>query len=173
MKKILKEIRDLAIPIIFVLIIQNFVITHAKVPTGSMIPTINIGDHLVVNSLPTYYRTPERGEVITFKQEGITLIKRVIAVGGDEINLIDGYVYINDQKIDESKYLNKLGITYELNSEMQYPYIIPANCYFVMGDNRGNSSDSRVFGVIKEKDIRTIGALKIYPFNHIEILDWY
>lgn len=170
MKKILRELKEYAALIIFCLVIQNFVVTHASVPTGSMIPTINIGDHLVVNRIPSYYRAPKHGEVVTFKHDGEILIKRVMAIGGDEINLLDGHVYINGKKIDESNYLDASVLTYAFSNGIQFPYTIPEEYYFMMGDNRGDSKDSRYFGAIDGKDIRTIGALKIYPFTDIDIL---
>lgn len=153
------------------LLISQFLFMHTTVPTGSMIPTINIKDHLIVNRIPNYYRSPNVGEVVVFMQDGEKLIKRVAAGPGDVIELVDGQVYINEQEKDETEYIRVLDSTHEfIGSEVEFPYTVPEDHYFMMGDNRENSADSRIFGSVPKDDIIAIGAIKIYPFEDMGIL---
>lgn len=167
-KKIIEVIKEPILAMLVGLMITNFVAAHTKVPTGSMIDTINIGDHLIVNRLPYYYRNPVRGEIVVFSHEGDNLVKRVIGEPGDVIELIDGNVYVNGAPLNEESYLLTLNSTYELYpSDITFPYTVPEESYFVMGDNREISGDSRIFGSIKREQIFAKGGLKIYPFNQI------
>ena len=128
--------------IIFVLAIIFFstVIKNGVVPSGSMEPTLNIGDIAVVNGLAYIQKDPQRGDIVIFKTDEIpddTLIKRVIGLPGDSLMFIDGYLYINGELIYE-EYLPE---DMETNSFKDFE--VPDGCYFVMGDNRTNSYDSR------------------------------
>lgn len=160
--------------VLFVLVailIVQFIGVHTRIPTGSMIPTIQIGDHLIVNRVPYYYKDPVRGEIIIFKHDNISLVKRVIGTPGDKIELIDNSVYINGEKLDESGYLLEGTISYPLPySDIVFPLIVPENEYFVMGDNRENGQDSRYFGTIKREVIFAKGGFRIYPFNRIGVV---
>ncbi|MGL4345170.1 MAG: signal peptidase I [Cellulosilyticaceae bacterium] len=167
---ILEFVKDPLLAVLAALLITNFLVVHTQIPTGSMIPTINKGDHMLINRLPFYYRDPARGEVIIFKQDGINLVKRVIGLPGDEITLVDGFVYINGEKLDERGYLESDVYSYPLMSDVIYPYIVPEDHYFVMGDNRGNSQDSRYFSAIPRSDIFAKGGLKIWPIADIGIV---
>ena len=168
-KETLEWARDIVIAVVIALLITRFVITHTVIPTGSMIPTIEINDHLVINRVPYYFTDPKAGEIVIFHQEK-ELIKRVIAVPGDVLDLRDGEVYINDEKLDEP-YLNEPNSTYSFFMEdIQFPLEIPEDMYFVMGDNRGNSEDSRYFGFVNRKQIYAKSGLRIWPLNRIGFL---
>lgn len=168
-KEILEWTRDIVIAVVIALVITRFVITHTVIPTGSMIPTIQIDDHLIINRVPFYFTDPKAGEVVIFHQEK-ELIKRVIAVPGDLLDLREGDVYINDEKLDEP-YLNEPSSTYSFNmEEIQFPLEVPEDMYFVMGDNRNNSEDSRYFGFVNRKQIYAKSGLRIWPLNRIGFL---
>lgn len=168
LKKIIEFLKEIVFVFVVGLLIINFVATHTKIPTGSMIDTINIGDHVIVNRLPYYYRNPVRGEIVVFRHDGMNLVKRVIGEPRDVIELIDGDVYVNGERLNEDSYLYTLNSTYELYpSEITFPYTVPEDSYFVMGDNREISGDSRIFGSIKREQIFAKGGLKIYPFDQI------
>lgn len=154
--------------LVAVVLIPSFVMCNTRVPTESMMTAINPGDHLIVNRIPYYYRNPERGEIIVFKYGKDYLIKRVIAEPGDEINIVENKVYINDELLDETKYLNSQTKTYLFaGSKVKFPYVVPDHCYFVMGDNRLNSKDSRVFGAIPRNSIIAKAGFRIFPFSRI------
>ncbi len=151
--------------ILAALLISHFLMAHTTIPTGSMIPTININDHMIINRIPYYYRNPERGELVIFRYEGQNLIKRVVGMAGDIIDMEGGRVYINGEEFDELEYINTPNTTYP--QFIKYPYTVPENSYFVMGDNRENSGDSRSFGAVTRADIIATGGYRIYPFNNL------
>lgn len=170
-KLTIEKIKEPMLAILAALLISCFIISHTRVPTESMLPTIKPGDHLIVNRLPYYYRDPVRGEVIVFEYGRDHLIKRVIGVPGDVIEIKDDQVYVNGQVLDESVYLHKNIKTYLFaGSEVSFPYIVPQGYYFVMGDNRLNSKDSRVFGPIERKMIIAKAGYRIFPIQSIGMI---
>lgn len=153
------------------LLISQFLMMHTRIPSASMVPTIVPGDHLIVNLIPSYYRLPKKGEIVVFEYGGENLIKRVIAAPQDVIDLKEGRVYINNEEIDESAYIHTYNGTREYaGSDVEFPYTVPEGYYFMMGDNREGSADSRIFGAISQDAIIAIGAYKIFPFQFIGVL---
>lgn len=135
-----KNLLECAIIFVLAIIFFSTVIKNGVVPSGSMEPTLNIGDIAVVNGLAYIQKDPQRGDIVIFKTDEIpddTLIKRVIGLPGDSLMFIDGYLYINGELIYE-EYLPE---DMETNSFKDFE--VPDGCYFVMGDNRTNSYDSR------------------------------
>lgn len=170
-KGIIEGIKEPILAVLAALLISSFIISHTKVPTESMMITINPGDHLIVNRMPYYYRDPIRGEVAVFTFDEDNLIKRVIGVPGDIIDIIDNAVYINGEKLDETNYLESLDDTYLFaGSKITFPYKVPEGYYFMMGDNRKNSKDSRVFGPIPRENIIAKAGIRIYPFSEIGMI---
>lgn len=189
-------IEPLLIALVVALFIRQFVIEAFKIPSGSMIPTLTIGDHLLVNKfvygprIPFTdirifnWKEPKRGEIIVFRypeDESINYIKRVVGLQGDKIEIRKGKLLINDQPValtdisvpDGSEqstaypfytkpklYNEQLG---SIAHQMQYlrdqsnlnfgPILVPKESVFVMGDNRDNSKDSRVWGFVKYEKI--------------------
>lgn len=139
----LKEIFDwIAVVVIAILIsfvLHTFVIVNATVPTSSMETTIMAGDRVIGSRLYYLRHEPARGEIIMFDypDDPQTLyIKRIIGLPGEHIEISDGVVYINGEALDEP-YLNVV-------TEGEWgPYDVPEGCYFMMGDNRNDSADSR------------------------------
>lgn len=139
------------------LIIKTYVVQAFKIPSASMETTLMVGDRVVVNKLS--YRTHDvnRGDVVVFRRppwapsgpdEPAQLIKRVIGLPGDTVEVRDGNVYIDGKRLDEP-YLEEGTPTLG----MDVPFKVPEGQIWVMGDNRLNSGDSRVFGSV---DIDTI-----------------
>lgn len=163
-------IKTIATALIISLVVTKFGFAHTIVPSGSMIPTIHVKDHLIINKIPMYYRDPHRGEIVVFHGEDMELIKRVIALPGDTIDIRNGKVYINDEVLEEA-YLAEGTITKPTVPgslfHYTYPYTIPENQYFMMGDNRGNSKDSRAIGTINREAIYATANLRIWPINSI------
>lgn len=169
-KKVIKEALQWAIDIVIAvavaLFITKFIVTHTFIPTGSMIPTIAINDHIMINRLPLYYRDPKPGEIVVFHHEK-ELIKRVIAVPGDTLDIKDGNVYINGIQLDEP-YLNEANSTYAFTMDDEaFPLTMPEDRYFLMGDNRNNSEDSRSFGMISREAIYAKSWFRIWPLNRL------
>lgn len=170
-RKCLEFIKEPVLAVLAALLVIQFVTAHTRIPSGSMIPTIQIGDHMLVNRIPYYYKDPTRGEIVIFKQDDINLVKRVVGMPGDEVDLIEEEVYINGEKLDESAYLPKGTITYPFDySEVTFPLTVPEGEYFVMGDNRENSQDSRYFGTIQREVVFARGGFRIYPFSNIGVV---
>jgi len=143
----------------------NGTIGQARViPSGSMENTLLIGDHLIMSRIGydagvpftnwhlPLWRNPKRQQVIIFKPpfapDTPDYVKRVIGLPGDTIDIHDGAVWINGQKLAE-KYTTGATEPYDI----RMPYKVPADSYFVMGDNRGNSYDSRFWGPVPRQDI--------------------
>jgi signal peptidase I len=195
-KSFYKEwIEPFLIAAVIALFIRQFVVEAFKIPSGSMIPTLTIGDHLLVNKFIYGPRIPftdkriftwdkpNRGEIIVFKypeDEKKNFIKRVVGVPGDKIQIINGKLFINDQLVpvmpaagretsennpepvfgEPRMFDEQLGtVTHRIQyltdqSDKNFgPKLVPEDSVFVMGDNRDNSQDSRVWGFVKFEKI--------------------
>lgn len=129
------------ISIIIAYILVNFIIVNAIVPSGSMENTLNIGDRIIADRNLYKISGIQRGDIIIFnppdsESNKIYYVKRVIGLPGETIEGKDGYVYINGEKLEENYVKEKLSSDFG-------PYTIPEDSYFMMGDNRNNSNDSR------------------------------
>jgi len=165
--------------LILALFIRAYIVQAFKIPTGSMIPTLLIGDHILVTKfiygvkLPFTekrvldFRKPQRGDIIVFKypeDPKRDFIKRVIAVPGDIIESVDKKIYVNGKPLGESyarhtdSSIKPEGVEPRDNFG---PIVVPEGKYFMMGDNRDQSYDSRYWGFVDIKDIKG-KALIIY-----------
>ena len=170
--KLRENIEAIIIAIILALFIRTFVVQAFKIPSGSMKPTLQIGDHILVNKfiygvkLPYVRKTiipvsePERGDIIVFKypeEPDKDFIKRVIAIPGDTVKIQDKRVFVNGQPVahDYGMHTDSNVIPGRVNHRDNYgPKTVPEDAYFVMGDNRDNSYDSRFWGFVKESAIK-------------------
>lgn len=128
------------------IIISNFLVCKVTVEGVSMNPTYHSGDTLFINRLAK----PERGDVITFSRNGKNYIKRVIGLAGDTVSISDSKVYINGEVLEEG-YINEK--TFDGGLLENSVCKLSEGEYFVMGDNRNYSLDSRKFGVVYEDEI--------------------
>ncbi len=157
--------------------IRAFVFELYIVPTGSMLQTIQKQDMLIGEKISLYFTEPHPGNIITFKDPidpNKILIKRLIAKGGSTLDLKDGHVYVDGRKLDEP-YVNGQPTEPEPNAPniglpITYPYTIPDGYIWVMGDNRGNSLDSRAFGPVKESSITSQAQFIIWPLQDVKML---
>lgn len=165
-------IKELVLVVLVALLFTSFIVSHNKIPTPSMVSTINEQDHILTTMVPYYYRNPEVGEIVVFKQGEESWVKRVIGLPGDIIDIREGQVYVNDEARDESAYL-AAGMSsepYPGSDHVTFPYTVPEDHYFLMGDNRAQSQDCRYLGAIARDKIYGKAWIKIYPFNQIGLL---
>jgi len=172
-KKIIWEYAKAIITaLILAMLIRTFIIQAFKIPSGSMVPTLLIGDHILVNKflygtkIPfsgkrmLMFKKPERGDIIVFKypeNPSKDFIKRVVAVEGDVIESKNKILHVNGNMVNEpyaqhtDSSMRPMGIEPRDNFG---PVIVPKDKYFVMGDNRDQSYDSRYWGYVDMKDIK-------------------
>ena len=126
------------IPLVAFLFVIIFVISPSHPSSGSMEPTIMTNAFVLENKIAYKWHDIERGDIINFRKDGIVYGKRVIGTAGDHIEFHDGYVYINDELLDESDYIPDY-----VDTNCVETFDVPTGCVFVMGDNREDSYDSR------------------------------
>jgi len=150
------------VAVLVAVLLRAFVVQTFYIPSGSMEPTLQVGDRILVNKLSYHLHGVDRGDIVVFSRppaencggpEVNDLVKRVIGLPGEVLSLSGGYVYVNGKKLDESWLpASEQGITTAgppgNSSNLARPYRVPANDYFVMGDNRTDSRDSRYWGPI-------------------------
>ena len=166
-------LKDLAKEFIFALItallITQFVFTLPLVPSGSMIPTIKIGERVLVDKLTTWFVPVQRGEIVIFPCPDAPhedYIKRVIGLPGETVLIREGNVYIDDVVLDEPYLVEDTRGTFG-------PYYVPEGHIFVMGDNRNTSADSRYWRstpYVDLKDVSGRGRAIIWPLGSIRSL---
>lgn len=171
-KSVTREyIEALLVALLLAFLIRSFVVQAFKIPSGSMLPTLQIGDHILVNKflyglrLPYPLETtvwewgqPDRGDVIVFvypRDRSKDFIKRVVAVGGDLVEIRRKVVYINGAKIDDPHATFKYG-DQEIPGPRDNlgPTTVPDHKLFVMGDNRDESHDGRFWGFVDLNDVK-------------------
>lgn len=154
-----KDIIAYVLIIIFVILIRTFVITPVRVDGDSMNNNLKDGEILLLKKFDKFY---ERFDVIVFKYGSDRLIKRIIGLPGERVYYKDNKLYINDNYVEEVMIDKK---TYDFDMSQLGYEVIPDGYYFVMGDNRINSKDSRIIGFVSEKDILGTTNFIIFPFS--------
>ncbi len=153
--------------LVFAFIFRATVVGAFEIPSGSMLPTLQIGDRLLVDKLTYHFRKPERFEILVFEdpmRPDRDLIKRVIALPGETLEIRNRVVYVNGAPLADNLYAHHTEPAEDrvIMRDDFGPVTVPPDNYFMMGDNRENSADSRVWGFL-DKD-RIIG--------HAFILYW-
>ncbi len=178
LKSVLEWIAVLAIAIVASLFIRTFVISPFVVPTSSMEHTIEVGDHLLAQKVTVNLgRDVNAGDIIVFENpDGSSshdiLVKRVIATAGQTVDVRDGFVYVDGQRLDEP-YVE--GSTFPLlqqaaGVDVTFPLTVPSDQLWVMGDNRENSADSRYFGCIDERSVIGVVVARYLPLDRIGLM---
>lgn len=157
--KNLKETIPYLIIIAVIILVRIYIITPIRVDGPSMNNTLSNNDLLF---LKKYDHSYERYDVVVFKFGDDKLIKRIIALPGEEIEIKNNKVYVNGKKIEED-YLDSENL--DTNYADMEKKIVPAGAYFVMGDNRKESFDSRYFGPISKNQIIGVADFRIYPIS--------
>ena len=179
MEKKGRWITELIVIVIIVLLIRTFVAQAYNIPSGSMKPTLLVGDFILVNKLVYRFSEPQRGDIVVFKypiDPNIDFIKRIIALPGEEVEVRNNQVFINGKPLPlievgrgEENGVRKViyeevlpeGKKHKVQFYEDFPFskrdfgpvVVPPNHYFVMGDNRDNSEDSRYWGFLPKENI--------------------
>jgi signal peptidase I len=196
--KIKKEVREwvetIVVAMVLALFIRTYIIQAFKIPSGSMLETLQLGDHLFVNKFIYGTRVPfggkkiwslrhiERGDIIVFKypvDPKKDFVKRVVGLPGDIIEIHNKIVFINNERQIEPNAIHKDSRVFPDAPDMPaecrprdnlQPIKVPAGKFFVMGDNRDNSLDSRFWGFLPEDNVRGRAWFIYWPLNRIRII---
>ena len=167
--ELISYIKTILLAFVIAFFLTQFIIINCQVPTGSMLDTIQLKDRIIGNRLAYLFSEPERGDIVIFPYPDNPkkiYIKRLIGLPGETIEVKDGRVYINgsEEPLDEPNLSEK----YLAGSRDFGPYTIPDGCYFMLGDHRNNSLDSRFWTntCVKREDILAEALFIYFPFNH-------
>ena len=170
-KFIVSLLETVVVALVISIVLYIFVMTPHEVLGSSMFPTYKNGEYLMANRISYRIGKPDRGDVVIFKYSDTQdFIKRVIGLPGDSVMLKDGQLYLNNKLLDESDYLADSVYTnggeYLKEGESKK---IPEGEYFVCGDNRPHSSDSRTFGPIERENIKGKAWIVYFPFSEFRV----
>jgi len=178
-------VESIIIALILAMFIRTFFIQAYKIPSGSMRPTLIEGDRLMVNKLrygPKVpftkkrlpgFSSPKRGDIIVFvfpENPKKDFIKRLIAFGGETIEIRDGDIFINDRLVEDSLVKNIFYYNQGLNGHMGKKVKVPEKHIFVLGDNSGSSRDSRYWGFVPDENVIGRAEFIYWPFNRSRLL---
>lgn len=198
LKGVLKEsIETIVFVVVMVIIIRFFIGEIRWIPSSSMEPTLTVGDRLFIERVTRFYKKPTRGDIVVFYPpmtqlqntplkvfqrltgffcKDIAYIKRIVAKGGDKVEVKkvkdNKYkVVVNGKELKEDYILNDFDYI-ECNDEMYCgPMTVPEGHYFLLGDNRGNSQDSRFWGFLKEDRVIGRAIVIFWPLNRLRMLN--
>ena len=166
-KEIISWIQIIAAAVIIALVLNNFIIANSRVPSGSMENTIMTKSRVIGSRLSYLTDDPERGDIVIFHypdDESVYYVKRVIGLPGETVEIVDGKVYINgsDTPLEEPYLPEPMEGSYG-------PYTVPEGSYFMLGDNRNNSTDGRSpeLGVVDERCVLGRALFVLLPFQDI------
>ncbi len=170
---LLEFFEAVAVCIIVVLVIYVFVARPHKVSGSSMFPNFHDNDYLITNIVGYRFTSPQRGQVIIFKNPrdlSQYFIKRIIGLPGETVIVQNAHVYINGQLLNEP-YLNLAVLTAPGQFLQEGRDVsVPPDNYIVMGDNRSNSSDSREWGFVPKDDIIGQALFRYWPSNEVGLI---
>jgi signal peptidase I len=167
-KAVFEWVRTLALVAVFSLAFRGFVAEARYIPSESMEPTLHIGDKLYVEKITYKISDIERGDIVVFKAPPAShhdedMIKRVIALPGETIEIKNGIVYVNDQPLDEPYEAEKPSNDFA-------KITVPEDQLFMMGDNRNNSLDSRFWGTLPIENVIGKAFVRYYPFTDAGVI---
>ena len=180
-REMFEYIRLIAVVVGVTLLLEIFVIVNAVIPSASMEPTIMTGDHIFGNRLSYHFRIPERYDIIIFRypdDEKQLFIKRIIGLPGETVEIRDGEVYINGDSVplyDNFCLDEDVTVLDTSRSMLTNPFVVPEDCYFVLGDNRLDSRDSRYWSqpFVHRDKILGEAVFRYWPINKVSLIHRY
>lgn len=161
------------VALVVTMVLRAFVLAAFFIPSESMMPTLRVHDRVLVNKLSYKVHDVNRGDIVVFKRPPgepdasiKDLIKRVVGVPGDEVSFADGKVFVNGQELIEP-YLSQPGSTFQRN---EGTIVVPEGQVLVLGDNRQNSFDGRMFGTFSQDLIVGRAFLRVWPVSRVDAL---
>lgn len=176
-KEIFSWIKIIVVAVVIAFVINNFIIMNANVPSGSMMNTIMKGDRMIGFRTSYWFSDPKRGDIVIFenpdynensKLDDKYYVKRVIGLPGEKVVIKDAKIYIDDsEKPLDEPYLPE-DWTYVNGSDEELVYNVPDGCYFMLGDNRNNSSDARFWTntFLKREKVIAKAQFVYWPWGH-------
>lgn len=170
-KELFSFLMSFVVAVAIAMLMQRFIIINANIPSGSMENTIMTGDRVIGNRLAYLFGSPERGDIVIFKypdDERQLFVKRVIGMPGETVVIEDAKVYIDGVLLEED-YLKDAWVV----DAGPYTYVVPEDSYFVMGDNRNNSKDSRYWrnAYVQKEQLLGEAVFCYWPFDNFGKLE--
>jgi len=161
-------IESIVVALSIFVVIYLFLVQPHKVIGASMDTTFHDGEYILTDKISYRFHIPKKGDVIVFKaprNPDFDYIKRIIAIPGDTVSIKDGYVYVNEQQLNESYIKNETIILPGQYLKEDQELKLGEDEYFVLGDNRSHSSDSRQWGTVPRKDIIGKAFFRYWPLS--------
>jgi signal peptidase I len=170
-------VETIVIALAIFVVVYRFLFQPHQVKGNSMYDNFHDGEYLLTDKVSYRFKTPVRDDVIVFKAPGnedYDYIKRVIGLPGDQVRVAGGKIYLNGQLVDESGYLDPRIMTQAgVYAKEGQTITVTPNQYFVMGDNRNNSSDSREWGLVPQENIVGKAWVRYWPVNRFGLVKKY
>jgi signal peptidase I len=191
----IEGIKTVGLSVVLAIGICQFVAEARYIPSGSMLPTLQINDRLIIDKLGYKFGEPKRGDIVVFNPtEALSttykdaFIKRIVGLPGEKLEVKNGRVYVNGRPLEEKYVASKLDPAAPINGNSQHqqteindcppnmrfleqPQTVPPDSYLVMGDNRQHSYDSRCWGFVPRENIIGRAIFRFWPMNHLGGLD--
>ncbi|NLE23382.1 MAG: signal peptidase I [Actinobacteria bacterium] len=186
MRRALEYALVVVVAVVTALAVQAWLVKPYRIPSASMLDTLRPGDRVLVNHAVYRLQDPERGDIVVFRypeDPDMVFIKRIVGVPGDVLELRDGRLYVNGRELEEP-YVHRTGghpdptvaeaavdgSTLHDPWSLAEPYRVPGGTYFVMGDNRTDSDDSREWGTVPREAIVGEGFATYWPLSRLRAL---
>ena len=175
-RTLLRDLLEMFVLALGLYLVATLAIQAVHVVGSSMNPSLDNNDLVIASRLDYHLHPPDRGDIVIVKDPydpAQNFIKRVIGLPGDHVLIRAGHVYVNSVRLEEP-YVSpdwRTTANWPAFSDQADGEVVPNGSYFVLGDNRDHSSDSRLFGYISENQIEGKAVIRFWPFNHLEVLN--